>query len=468
MTKKLPILRGSLSELPVNGSALRGRLAAVAALVGVAVAATAFASSPRIATTEPALTPSPSVSLAPSPEPSGSKPPEDTGPGELSIWGSDAYPSAFLATDETLADVTDYWAIETVQEARPRDPETGLATGPITDGGPTFPIVVYLVSPEGQHYEVMRMPATASYTRDYSIVDWDPKAGFALMRLGGSGDTFLDLNLAEGTFTGSSIRASARLGTASNGRTYWVFTDGVGSMSIAGWDPTTPEHWVGTPNGVRPWPPLYPNETTEGWGPPLMLADRGEWVAYTPQDRSENSLEAVNQMTGDLVGFGGPGDDPSCAPHAWRDAVTLILACPDTEPGLFAVKAPAFDDPTPYEGFAFLSEELQTFGSAQVPGTPLVVTSYVGSGSIASVGVLTTDGLRTLGEFSPDDGYVLGTVRQPRTGVYLVGQPDTSSYPGTTIVVDVVTGRVQAYPIPADDLNGKILWSQLVFIDPEG
>ena len=451
---------------------IRLAVSAVAAVVGIAVLGGGSwlladhihepASPVPSATPTASASPTPSASTTPSPAPVAtvSIAPVDGEVARLApiefvdTNGSPAYPSVQPATPGVLASVTDYWSLVTIQGNQALDPTTGL---------PTLPIGVYLVSPKGTYYEVMKMPAT--YGSNYKLVDWDPRTGYAMMRLG-SGAEVVILDLVAPNRFSAQIPASIRLGVASDNRTYWIFTDNGGSYSVAAWSPLISQQWSIVDFAGATMFPLHFDDTTGTYSPTVTLPDHGDWVAYATDDPARGPLEALNVTTGKWVHFAGPGGDSNCTPGPWRTTTTLVLDCPDTEPGAFTVEAPAFANPVPFTGYATPAEELWATGSARIPASSLVLGGRTGSDVVTSVSLATTDGLKELATFDAADGYGVETVLQPRTGVYVLTRGDERTGEGPTLVVDTTTGTVAAYPAPPVAVQTGAHWSQLVYMAP--
>lgn len=409
----------------------------------------------------PSPTSSPSASADGTPQPFVTEAPGITDGGverlaQIEDWsteGSPAYPDAPQATRAIIESATDFWSLVTIQDTTVLDSETGL---------PRLPIALYLVAPDGTYYLVMKLPAW--YGTHYRLLDWQPRTAYVMMQTADGTETFVSDLSGLNRFEGNGI--GERLGIASNGRAYWVFSNPDGSgFTVAFWSILISQQWeVQSFDGATLPAPLHWNATSGEYDEPFELADHGEWIAYPTEDPARGPLEAINLTTGQSVRFSGPGGDAACTPLHWRTTTQLLMTCPNTAPGVFSVEAPIFDNPVAFTGFVTVSDELRATGAAEIPGTGIVLRSEPGTDLVTSVGFMVDGAATAVVRFDSSEAFRFGTVREPRSGVFVIGELDGNGVAGTAVVVDVNRKRVTTYAPPPTAVEAGAYWLRLIYI----
>lgn len=386
---------------------------------------------------------------APHPTPS----PTDTGllatldwhpsPGpapDIEGWSPDAEPG----WPGVALDAGDLWMLESVSAS---------GSGEIA--------ALYLVGPGGSRIGLMELPEGAR-----AVAGWDHDAGLAYTT-GSEGPIVIDLATYRWAYipvgpewgVGSDDEVEVSLiGTAASGEVIWH--TGGDPMELGTWDPV--DGWdmgsVDVSGGTVWWGPQVPSD----W---LTVVD---WTGET--------IVMVDAVTHEQVVLPGTLEDWNTGymefGMTWLDGDTVARPPRDGSDWL------AFDAPTFDSGRAIGPEDLpiglqQRREWAQYPGTPLIAQG-VNDGSeyrVTALGVLTTDGLQELVDFSGEDAPSLPLWVWPieyRPGLYVFDYWE--GYDGILLVVDVVEGKVYDYGVAANysaDDGLYLIVHHVIYVEPE-
>jgi len=288
----------------VNGAIARRRVGWLAGAVLALVVLTACSK----ADADPS--PSPSISL-PSPSPAPTVTVDAGGralPGFVTV--SHELPAAQPAPEGLLGQTGPGWSLQTY---RPQVDEVSTVTGVLPGFGATVQ-VVYLVSPEGQRYQLLELDPslpvmiaswtageTVAYVRQCEPLACDPAAPTRSLDLLTGALAPLDA-MSDTMHVGATLPGSIR---------WWQ--DGVGTAAIeSGGTPRTFGHaWVAA------------SASPDGDYLAVVRAD-------SPRPFTSAGLAIVDSATGALTDISTLWDEPlTCTPFRWRADDALDVSCYD-------------------------------------------------------------------------------------------------------------------------------------------